>query len=185
MKKTKTLLEDCYEIELDVFGDNRGWFMESYSEETFKALDLNYRFIQDNHSYSSVNGTLRGLHLQKEPYSQAKLIRCIRGIIFDVAVDLRKESPTYKKWVAVELSEENKKMFLIPRGFAHGFLTLTPDVEVQYKVDNLYSKESEIGFSWNDPDIKVDWGIENPVLSEKDANAPKFIEIEHQLIKHK
>ena len=150
--------------------------METYNEAKFHEMGINNIFVQDNMSYSAQKGTLRGLHYQKDPYSQAKLVRCTKGTVIDVAVDIRKGSPTYGKYVACELSAENKRMFFIPRGMAHGFLTLSDDVEFQYKCDNLYNKESEGGIRYDDPTINVDWylllnGIE-PVLSDKDKTAP-------------
>lgn len=172
MKKENTSLEGVYIITPQVFGDHRGWFTETYNAEKFSELGIDTVFVQDNHSYSAQKGTLRGLHFQNSPMAQTKLLRCIRGKILDVAVDLRKGSPSYKKWVAVELSEENKKMIYIPKGFAHGFLTLTEDVEVQYKVDNVYSREHDRSVRFNDPEISVEWGIDNPILSDKDINAP-------------
>ena len=168
----KTELDAVIILEPKVFGDNRGWFMESFSHKIFKELGLNLNFVQDNHSYSAIKGTLRGLHFQNNPMAQTKLVRCTRGKILDVVVDIRKGSPTYKKWIAVELSQENKKQLLIPKGFAHGFVTLTNDVEVQYKVDEYYSKEHDRSIRFDDPEIGIDWGIENPILSDKDKNAP-------------
>ncbi len=172
MKLIKTSLEGVYIIEPDVFEDERGWFMESYSYKKFKELGIDVEFVQDNHSYSRKKGTLRGIHFQNEPMAQSKLVRCTKGKILDIAVDLRKGSPTYKKWIMVELSEENKRMLFIPKGFGHAFLTLTDDVEVQYKVDEYYSREHDRSIRWNDPDIGIDWPIEDPILSEKDRNAP-------------
>lgn len=174
MNIIKTKLDGLFIIEPDVFGDNRGWFMESFNKDKFEEIAPNIDFVQDNHSMSSKKGTLRGLHFQKNPHSQSKLIRCTKGKILDVAVDLRKKSSTYKKWISIELSEENKKQLFIPQGFAHGFLTLTDNVEFQYKVDNYYSKESDRGIRFDDPEIGVDWGIENPILSDKDKIAPFF-----------
>lgn len=133
---------------------------------------LFYNFVQDNHSMSSVKGTLRGIHFQKGDKAQAKLVRCVRGAVLDVAVDLRHDSPTYKQWEAVVLSEENKKQLLIPRGFGHGFVTLTDEVEFLYKADNYYAPEADAGIRWNDPEIGVDWGVENPILSAKDEKNP-------------
>ena len=133
---------------------------------------LYYDFVQDNHSMSSVKGTLRGIHFQKGDKAQAKLVRCVRGAVLDVAVDLRHKSSTYKQWVAVELSAENKKQLLIPRGFGHGFVTLTDEVEFLYKADNYYAPEADGGIRWNDPEIGVDWGVENPILSAKDEKNP-------------
>ena len=165
MKVIETEIKDLYMIEPQVFGDNRGWFMESWSQKKMEEAGLFYNFVQDNHSFSAVKGTLRGLHFQKGSSSQAKLVRCVRGAVLDVAVDLRKNSKTYKKWVGCVLSEENKKQFLIPRGFAHGFLTLTDNVEFVYKADNYYDPQADRNIIWNDEEINVDWGIENPILS--------------------
>lgn len=173
MNVTKTHLEGVLIIEPSVFGDHRGWFMESYNQASFNEAGINYNFVQDNQSFSAVKGTLRGLHYQLNPKAQTKLVRCTRGAIFDVAVDIRKGSPTYGKWFGIELSAENKKQLLIPQGFAHGFMTITDDVEVQYKVDELYSPECDRGIIWNDPAIGIEWPIEiTPVLSDKDKNAP-------------
>lgn len=172
MELIKTDIKDLYIIETKVFEDNRGWFTESYSVKKFKENGLDIEFIQDNHSLSKEKGVLRGLHFQLAPKAQTKLVRCTRGKIYDVAVDLREGSPTYKKWFGVELSAENKKQFLILKGFAHGFLTLSDNVEVQYKVDEYYTPEYDRSIKYDDPEINVDWGIENPILSEKDKNAP-------------
>lgn len=171
MNLVKTEIEEVLIIEPKVFGDHRGWFIETYSKEKFKELGIDIEFVQDNHSLSAQCGTLRGLHFQLDPKSQTKLVRCTKGEILDVAVDLRIGSPTFKKWVAVELSEENKKQLLVPKGFAHGFLTLTDDVEVQYKVDEYYSKENDRSIRFDDPEIGINWGIDNPILSDKDINA--------------
>lgn len=176
MKVVSTDIEDLFIIEPQVFGDSRGWFMESWSQKKMEEAGLFYNFVQDNHSFSAIKGTLRGLHFQKGSSSQAKLVRCVRGAVLDVAVDLRKNSKTYKKWVGCILSEENKKQFLIPRGFAHGFLTLTDNVEFVYKADNYYDPQADRNIIWNDEEINIDWGIENPILSEKDKKAPKLSE---------
>ena len=172
MNIVKTNVKDVIIIEPKVFGDHRGWFTETYSKEKFKELGVNVDFIQDNHSFSAQKGTLRGLHFQLDPKAQTKLVRCTKGKILDVAVDLREGSPTYKEWIAVELTEENKKQLLIPKGFAHGFLTLTDDVEVQYKVDEYYSPENDRSIRFDDPEIGVVWDIDSPILSDKDLNAP-------------
>ena len=172
MKITKTKLDAVVIIEPDVFGDNRGFFMESWNKKKMAEAGLDYDFVQDNHSKSTVKGTLRGIHFQKGDKAQAKLVRCVKGAVLDVAVDLRKNSSTFKQWVGVELSEENKKQLLIPRGFGHAFVTLTDDVEFLYKADNYYAPEADAGIRWNDPDIGVEWGIENPILSDKDKNNP-------------
>lgn len=176
MKVVSTDIEDLFIIEPQVFGDSRGWFMESWSQKKMEEAGLFYNFVQDNHSFSALKGTLRGLHFQKGSSSQAKLVRCVKGAVLDVAVDLRKNSKTYKKWVGCVLSEENKKQFLIPRGFAHGFLTLTDNVEFVYKADNYYDPQADRNIIWNDEEINIDWGIENPILSEKDKKAPKLSE---------
>ena len=172
MKFTKTKLDGVVIIEPDVFGDHRGFFMESWSQKKMEEAGLYYDFVQDNHSMSSVKGTLRGIHFQKGDKAQAKLVRCVRGAVLDVAVDLRHDSPTYKQWEAVVLSVENKKQLLIPRGFGHGFVTLTDEVEFLYKADNYYAPEADGGIRWNDPEIAVDWGVENPILSAKDEKNP-------------
>jgi len=177
MKKTETGLPGVYVIEPQVFGDARGYFMETWSTRNFEELGLKYDFVQDNQSYSAKKGILRGIHFQIEPWSQAKLVRVTRGAVMDVAVDLRKGSPTYRKWVAVELSAENKRMLMIPRGFGHGFKTLTDDVEFIYKVDRLYNKECDRGIRFDDPEIGVDWGeVERELLSAKDTQAPPLAE---------
>ena len=172
MKVTKTKLDGVVIIEPDVFGDHRGFFMESWSQKKMEEAGLYYDIVQDNHSMSSVKGTLRGIHFQIGDKAQAKLVRCVRGAVLDVAVDLRHESPTYKQWVAVELSAENKKQLLIPRGFGHGFVTLTDEVEFLYKADNYYAPEADGGIRWNDPEIGVDWGVKDPILSAKDEKNP-------------
>ncbi|MEN1967753.1 dTDP-4-dehydrorhamnose 3,5-epimerase [Lentibacillus sp. N15] len=172
MKIIETNLTGVKVIEPSVFGDHRGWFMETHNYTKLKEEGININFIQDNQSYSAVKGTLRGLHYQLNPKAQAKIVRCTRGAIFDVAVDIRKGSPEFGKWVGVELTEENKKQLLIPKGFAHGFITITKDVEVQYKVDNDYAPECEGGVIWNDPTIGIEWPVDvEPILSEKDKVA--------------
>lgn len=181
MKVTKTKLDGVVILEPQVFGDNRGFFMESWSKRKMEEAGLFYDFVQDNHSSSTVKGTLRGIHFQKGEWAQAKLVRCTRGAVLDVAVDLRKNSPTYKQWVGVELSEENKKQLLIPRGFGHGFVTLTDHVEFMYKADNYYAPQADAGIRWNDPTIGVEWGVADPILSEKDTKNPWFADIEDEL----
>ncbi len=168
----KTKIPDVLIVELQVFGDHRGFFMESWSRRTFEQAGLFYDFVQDNHSSSTAKGTLRGIHFQRGDKAQAKLVRCARGAVLDVAVDLRPQSPTYKQWVGVELSAENKRQLLIPRGFGHGFITLTNEVEFLYKADNYYAPEADGGILWNDPEIGVDWGVTDPILSEKDTKNP-------------
>lgn len=168
----KTEIEGVFIVEPQVFGDNRGWFCETYSQKAFEENGIFADFVQDNRSFSAKAGTLRGLHCQTDPKSQAKLVSCTKGKILDVAVDIREGSPTYKKWIAVELSEENKKMLFIPKGCLHGFLTISENVEISYKVDDFYSPENDRSICWCDPDLGVEWGIENPILSAKDKAAP-------------
>lgn len=171
----ETAIKDVYIIEPTVFGDNRGYFMETYNEADFKAAGLNYTFVQDNQS-SSCKGVLRGLHFQKT-YPQAKLVRVLKGEVFDVAVDLRKGSETYGKWVGVLLSEENKRQFMVPRGFAHGFVVMSETAEFAYKCDEFYHPEDEGGIMWNDPEIGIEWpDVGEIILSEKDKNHPKLSE---------
>ncbi|MBR0413542.1 MAG: dTDP-4-dehydrorhamnose 3,5-epimerase [Clostridia bacterium] len=176
MTKEKTSLEGVYIITPQVFGDNRGWFCETYSAQKLREIGIDTVFVQDNQSYSKGKNTIRGLHFQLAPKAQTKLLRCTRGKILDVAVDIRKGSPQFGKWVAVELSAENKKMIYIPKGFAHAFLTLSEDVEVQYKVDQYYSPTHDRSILFSDPAIGIEWGINNPILSEKDLNAPLLSE---------
>lgn len=171
MKFIETELGGVYIVEPVVFGDNRGFFMESWSRREFENAGLFYDFVQDNHSLS-VKNTLRGIHFQQGDKAQAKLVRCVRGAVLDVAVDLRPGSASYKKWVAVELSGENKRQLLIPRGFGHGFLTLSDSAEFLYKTDNPYAPEAEGGIRWNDPELNIHWGIEQPLLSDKDKANP-------------
>ncbi len=172
MNAVKTKVEGAIIIEPDVFGDNRGWFMESYSKKKLAEVGIDVDFVQDNRSFSAEKGTLRGLHCQLSPTAQSKLLTCIRGKILDVAVDIRKGSPTYMQWEAVELSGENKKSFFIPKGCLHGFLTLTDDVEVMYKVDEFYSPADDRSIRFDDPELGVEWGDITPILSQKDMNAP-------------
>lgn len=172
MKRIETKLHGVYILEPKVYGDHRGYFMETYSQKVFSELGIDAVFVQDNESFTAKKGTLRGLHFQNEPMAQAKLVRVLSGAVMDVAVDLRKGSPTYLQWEAVELSAENKRMFYLPRGFAHGFLTLTDDVTFVYKVDRLYSPACDRSIRFDDPQIGVEWGIAAPILSQKDLDAP-------------
>lgn len=172
MNRIDTKLPGVCILEPVVHGDHRGYFMETYSTSAFHDVGIDTVFVQDNQSFTATRGTLRGIHFQNAPMAQAKLVRVTRGAVMDVAVDLRKGSPTYRQWVAAELSAENKRMLFIPRGFGHGFVTLTDDVEFCYKVDNLYSREHDRGIRFNDPDIGVAWGVENPILSGKDTTSP-------------
>ncbi|MGG0739348.1 dTDP-4-dehydrorhamnose 3,5-epimerase [Niallia taxi] len=183
MKIIDTFIEGLKILEPTLYGDHRGWFMETYNDSVLQEVGINIQFIQDNHSFSAVRGTLRGLHYQLNPMAQTKLVRCTKGVIYDVAVDIRKGSPTYGKWFGIELSAENKKQLLIPPGFAHGFMTVTDDVEVQYKVDSLYAPEFDRGIVWNDTTINVGWPISiKPVLSAKDENAPMLKDTDNNFI---
>lgn len=174
-KFTETEIKGVYVVEPTVFGDNRGYFMETYNEQDFKEAGLDYKFVQDNQS-SSKKGVLRGLHFQKT-YPQAKLVRVLKGEVFDVVVDLREGSTTYGKWVGHLLSETNKKQFLIPRGFAHGFVVVSDYAEFEYKCDNLYHPEDEGGLMWNDKDIGIEWpNVGEIILSEKDKHHPSLRE---------
>ena len=169
MEVIKTEIEGVVIIEPRIFKDERGYFYESFSQREFEEKVCRTTFVQDNQSKSSY-GVVRGLHFQKSTYSQSKLVRCIKGAVLDVAVDIRKGSPTFGKHVAVELSEENHRQLFIPRGFAHGFAVLTPEAVFQYKCDNYYNKESEGAIAWNDPELAIDWRIpaDKVVLSDKD-----------------
>ncbi len=160
----------------DVFSDERGFFLESYQQEKFAQNGIKANFVQDNHSFSK-EGVLRGLHFQHPPYAQAKLLRVTRGKVFDVAVDLRPQSDTYGEYESVELSEENKKMFYIPPGFAHGFLALSEAVDFCYKVDSFYHPAAEGGLLWNDPALAIDWPEADYIISEKDQNWPRLKEL--------
>lgn len=167
----ETDISGVYIIDTKTYGDHRGYFMESYKKSDFDKAGLNYTFIQDNQS-SSRKGVLRGLHYQKK-FPQAKLVRVLRGEVFDVAVDLRKGSTTYGKWTGVLLSADNHRQFMIPRGFAHGFIVISEEAEFAYKCDEFYHPEDEGGILWNDPDVAVDWGnVEEIILSEKDRKNP-------------
>lgn len=172
MKIYELGIPDVKIIEPDVYFDYRGYYMESYSLRTMKKLGICDVFVQDNHFYSIKKGTIRGIHFQNSPHAQSKLLRCTRGAILDVAVDLRRNSPTFKKYVMVELSAENKKQIYIPKGFGHCAMALTDEVEGQYKVDELYYPEYDRAIAWNDPDINIDWGTDVFIVSEKDRNAP-------------
>jgi dTDP-4-dehydrorhamnose 3,5-epimerase len=174
MTITKTEIEGLLIIESKVFSDDRGWFIESYNYKVFTETGIHIKFNQDNHSLSRQKGVLRGLHFQNEPYPQSKLVRCTKGKIWDVAVDLRKSSPTYLKWFGIELSEDNHKMLFIPHGFAHGFLTLEENTEVQYKVDNFYNASLDRSIHYADPQININWTVKKVILSEKDKNAPQL-----------
>lgn len=173
----KQSIEDVILVKPKVFGDNRGFFMETYKKSEFVANGINVEFTQDNHS-KSTKGVLRGLHYQAKPYGQAKLVRCVKGRIYDVAVDIRKNSKTFGQYVKVELSEENRNMVFIPEGFAHGFVALTDDVEILYKTSGEYAPQADRGIIWNDKEINIDWRIDFlPILSDKDKYQSELSEI--------
>ncbi|OME47759.1 MULTISPECIES: dTDP-4-dehydrorhamnose 3,5-epimerase [Paenibacillus] len=172
MKVTPLQLQGASILEPVVHGDNRGFFMESYNEEIMHKLGVNYHFIQDNQSLSAEVGVLRGLHYQLNPKAQTKLIRVLSGAIYDVIVDIRRNSPTFGQWVGVILSEYNKRQLLVPKGFAHGFCTLVPNTQVLYKVDEYYSPENDRGILWDDPALGIDWPTSSPILSDKDQRHP-------------
>ncbi len=178
MKIRETPLKDCYIIEPTIFEDDRGYFFEKYNEQKFEDLTgMNGHFVQDNISKSTY-GVLRGLHLQKGEHAQAKLVSCLEGKVWDVAVDLRENSPSYGKWYGIELSDENKLQFYVPRGFGHGFSVLSETAVFAYKCDNFYNKESEGGIMWNDPELGIDWKLpeQDIQLSEKDKVQQLFSE---------
>ena len=165
---TERELKGVYEITLKPISDSRGYFMRVYDEDVFSKLGLSIKWVQENQSSSERKNIVRGLHFQLPPFTETKLVRCTSGSVLDVFVDLRRESSTLGKWDCIELSDTNKKMIYIPRGFAHGYCTLTDYSTVQYKVDNYYSKESEYGIAWDDTDLQITWPTGNPFLSEKD-----------------
>jgi dTDP-4-dehydrorhamnose 3,5-epimerase len=173
MEISKTHLEGLLVIKPRVFGDDRGYFFESWSKQSFTEVGLNLDFLQDNQSLSGKE-VLRGLHFQNPPYAQGKLVRVIKGAVLDVAVDIRKDSPTYGQYFSVELSETNKNIFWIPPGFAHGFVTIEDNTIVTYKCTEVYNKESEGALLWNDKDLNINWEVNDPLVSEKDLAAGKF-----------
>lgn len=174
MEIIKTTLKDAYLVKPQVFQDERGFFSETYSKQKFAEIGIDADFVQDNHSMSTKKGVLRGLHYQLAPNTQAKLVRVTKGSVYDVIVDLRKDSETFGKWEGFELSAENFLMLFVPQGFAHGFCTLADNTEFQYKCDNYYAPQSEGAIIWNDPTLNIVWPIENPTLSDKDAKAQEF-----------
>jgi dTDP-4-dehydrorhamnose 3,5-epimerase len=178
MKLLSTKIQDAYIIEPDVFGDHRGFFMETYNSQQFQRLGIDVPFVQDNHSLSVESGVLRGLHYQSSPKAQTKLVRVSAGAIFDVVVDIRKSSKTFGQWVGAILSAANKRQLLVPKGFAHGFCTLVPNSEVLYKVDEYYSPEHDCGIAWNDPELAIDWPTTIPILSDKDTKHPMLKDAE-------
>jgi dTDP-4-dehydrorhamnose 3,5-epimerase len=173
MEIITTEIEGLLIIKPQVFEDDRGYFFESFNREKFLQAGIDAAFVQDNES-KSTKDVVRGMHLQAPPFEQGKLVRVMRGAVLDVAVDIRKNSSTFGKWAAIELSGKNKWMYWIPAGFAHGFRTLEDETVFFYKCTNVYNREAEMGFRWDDPDINIDWGISSPVISERDSRAPLF-----------
>ncbi|MNN06285.1 dTDP-4-dehydrorhamnose 3,5-epimerase [compost metagenome] len=168
-------------IEPDVFGDHRGFFTESYNHEKYKQAGIDYNFIQDNHSFSTQAGTVRGMHFQLPPKAQTKLVHVVTGAIYDVVVDIRKDSETFGQWVGMILSASNQRQLLVPKGFAHGFCTIVENTHVLYKVDEYYSKEHDRGLLWSDPAIGINWPTDDPVLSDKDKVSPALSELDEVL----
>lgn len=183
MNLIETPIKDLFIVEPRVFADSRGYFFESYNESAFESKGLNLRFVQDNQSKSSY-GVIRGLHYQLPPFAQTKLVRALEGTILDVAVDIRKGSPTFGKWFSIELSAENKRQLLVPRGFAHGFSVLSESATVFYKCDNLYHPECEGAIAFNDPTLSIDWKIDisKAIVSDKDLKHPSFLECKNTFL---
>ncbi|MCH3909291.1 MAG: dTDP-4-dehydrorhamnose 3,5-epimerase [Bacilli bacterium] len=179
----KTILQDAFIITPDVFGDNRGYFFESFSKNKYDYI-FDGEFIQDNQSLSTKKGVIRGLHCQSGQFSQTKLVRVVEGAVDDVIVDVRKGSPSYLKWIRVRLSSDNQKQLLIPKGFLHAFVTITDNVIFCYKVDEYYNKASERGVLYNDPMFGIDWGVDNPILSDKDKTNPLFSNTDIDFVYH-
>ncbi len=177
MEIVKKTLNGAYLLKLKFFQDERGFFTENYSKKEFAELGIEADFVQDNHSMSVTKGVLRGLHFQDPPYTQAKLVRVTKGAAYDVIVDLRKDSPTFGQWEGFELTDNNHLMLFVPQGFAHGFCTLVDYTEFQYKCDNYYAPESEGAIIWNDPTLKINWPLENPILSDKDSKGVLFADL--------
>lgn len=177
MQIEPTAISDVVILTPRRFGDARGWFMETWNAERMADAGLDLPWVQDNHSFSAAKGTLRGLHFQSPPRAQDKLVRCTRGALLDVAVDIRTGSPTYGQHVAVELTPDNGRQLFVPKGFLHGFVTLTDDAEIQYKCTDLYAPDHDGAVRWNDPALGIDWGTTTPTLSDKDARAPLLADI--------
>lgn len=174
MKIEQTNLPDVLILTPARFGDDRGWFSETFNAQRMADAGITTEWVQDNHSMSAKPGTVRGLHFQSPPHAQDKLVRCTRGALLDVAVDIRRGSPTYGRWTGVELTPGNARQLLVPKGFLHGFATLLPDTEVQYKCSDIYAPDCDGAIRWNDPDIGINWNVTDPILSAKDSAAPFF-----------
>jgi dTDP-4-dehydrorhamnose 3,5-epimerase len=178
MKFTETEIKGVWIISPVVHGDGRGFFLESFSGAKMEAHGLPSCFVQDNHARSNAPGVIRGMHFQKPPKAQSKLVRVVRGSVYDVVIDLRRKSKTYGKWLGLTLSEENREMLFIPKGFAHGYCTLAPDTEFLYKVDEYYAPAHDSGIRWDDPAVGITWPVADPVISDKDAGLPLLQDIE-------
>ena len=174
MRVLETPLAGLKIIEPDRFDDNRGYYLKSFEKKAFRDQGIDFDIVQISHSFNAVKGTIRGVHFQVEPHAQAKLVFCGKGKVFDVALDLRKRSPTYGEWFGVELTEENKQILYIPKGFAHGFQTMEDNSELIYFISDVYSKEQESGVKWNDPTFAIKWPLEPTVIADKDMNWPSF-----------
>ena len=179
MKFVPTTLEGAFIVEPEVFGDERGFFLESYSRKEFAKAGIDVDFLQDNHSMSAKRGVLRGLHFQKPPHTQEKLVRVVRGAVLDVIVDLRRKSPTFGKWESFKLSAKNFRMLFVPKGFAHGFCTLEDNTEFLYKASDFYAPKSEGGIAWNDADLGIDWPLKDLIINERDKNFPLLKELDN------
>lgn len=175
-------IPDVILVQAKAFPDDRGFFMETYKKSDFEQHGIPWNFVQDNYSHSSQRGVLRGLHYQMDPKAQGKLVSAVRGAIFDVAVDIRKGSPTYGEWVGVELSDENRRMLYVPAGFAHGFIVLSSEADVMYRVTAEYAPEVDQGIAWNDPELAIEWPIEDPLLSPRDQALPLFKDVENNFV---
>ena len=189
MYAIETQIPGCLIIETDIWNDSRVFFTEIYNKSKYEAIGISAEFVQDNMSFSKSKGTFRGLHWQTHPYAQAKLVYCTKGKVIDIAVDIRKGSPTFKQWITCELSQVNHRQFFIPQGFAHRFITLTDDVEIRYKCDNYYNKSAEGCMKYNSPEINIDWNAlvnkRELVLSDKDRFAPTLCESNNQFVYRK
>lgn len=182
MNLIKTKLKDAYILEPKVFGDHRGFFMETYNAKLLDEQGFSFNFVQDNHALSKESSVLRGLHYQLEPFAQTKIVRVTKGAVYDVILDIREGSPTYGQWEGFILSEDNKRQLLVPRGFAHGYCTLVENTEFLYKVDNYYSPDHDRGIAWDDPELNINWPTSNPILSDKDTKHPNLKDLKRQFI---
>ena len=182
MNRTKTRFDEVLIIEPEVIYDNRGFFMEVYRKSEFEQLGISTGFVQDNHSFTAAKGTIRGMHFQKNPMAQCKLIRVVRGEILSVVVDIRRGSSTFGRWISVSMSAENKKQLFVPGGFANGYCSLSDETDVCYRVDNYYAPEYDRAFRWDDPAVGIEWPVSDPILSERDRSAPLLAEVDNNFV---